>query len=141
VNAPTTWVMITCPQCDQVNRLPAEALLVELDRSGRRTDDVGGVATWACAFCLDLVSRTLGAAGIGWLVAVGVATIDEVTFEPVEALPPSSASARSWTYDDLLDLHELMASGDWLNEIMTAANALNTKAFRGPSGPPRGTSW
>jgi hypothetical protein len=136
-----TWVVITCPRCDDISRLPAQALLLEVEGSGGRTDEAGGAVTWACAACLGLVSRTLQEADIVRLVAAGVATIDERSFEPVEPLPPSAAWAATLTYDDLLDLHQLMARSDWLNEVMTGAGASNTKGFPGPSGPPHPASW
>ena len=142
-----TFVTISCQTCGLSTTLPVDALLLtaapddarssgrELgdDRAADRDQTVGTV-TWTCAGCDDLVSARLDWAALLTLVSAGATLLedpdsdedpgsDEDDVIEEDALPPHpeiSAGGAPLTRDDLLALHELLASDHWFSQVTDA---------------------
>jgi len=138
----TTFASISCPGCDRTSLVPVDALLVSValdDRApsaglpdperGSSAAATAGTVAWACDTCADLVSAPLGWRALLALVTAGATLLDEAADEAddadeaadeaADALPPhpeNPAGGAPLTLDDLLALHELLASGTWFDQ-------------------------
>ena len=127
-----SFFSITCQACGLTSTVPVDALLVSvavddhLTTTGlpeadaeARVDDAGTVA-WTCDGCADLTTGRLGWAALLTLVTAGATLLDEATDE-AQATPPlhpeQPAAGAPLEYDDLLALHELLASDTWFDQV------------------------
>jgi hypothetical protein len=130
----TTFASISCPGCDRTSLVPVDALLVSValedpgpgaGRPDSAQDSSGtapaGTVAWACHTCADLVSAPLGWRALLALVTAGATLLDEADDDEADdELPPhpeSPAAGAPLTYDDLLAMHELLASGAWFDQV------------------------
>ena len=121
----TTFASISCPGCDRTSLVPVDALLVSVSLDDRAADSPpAGTLGFACDICLDLVAVPLGWAALLALVTAGATLLDEADDDqPYDERPPhpeNPAAGAPLTHDDLLALHELLASGTWFDQVATA---------------------
>lgn len=115
-----TEISIDCPRCGTSAAVPDAALLVTIAGDDAAPELAGHVA-WLCATCADLVTVPIGWAALLTLVTAGAALLDEEGGG--ESLPPHPerpVAGPAFTPDDLLELHELLASDAWFEAITTA---------------------
>jgi hypothetical protein len=129
-----SFFSITCQACGLTSTVPVDALLVSvavddhLTTTGlpeadaeARVDHAGTVA-WTCDACADLTTGRLGWAALLTLVTAGATLLDEATDEAPATPPPhpeQPSAGEPLEYDDLLALHELLASDTWFDQVST----------------------
>ena len=95
----------SCPTCDELQTMdPAEVIL-------HISDDGIGRYVFACALCSTMVSRELASRSLDLLIAAGVTPIDTAS----AAAEPGPARL---TLDDLLDLHQLLSTDSWFEQLV-----------------------
>jgi hypothetical protein len=109
-------VEITCPDCALRVGVPARGLLLEVSAA---TADAasGAIAAWICQNCRSLVQREVGWGDLARLAAAGAHLLDDADAEPAPSHPESPPAGPPLRYDDVLDLHLLLAGLDWFSEI------------------------
>ena len=136
-----SFVTISCQTCSLSSTLPVEALLLTVTPDGasaagrelgddRAADSVwtAGTVAWTCASCDDLVSARLDWAALLALVTAGATVLEDPDSDEGEedALlphPENPAGGAPLTRDDLLALHELLASDTWFAQVSAAGCA------------------
>jgi hypothetical protein len=131
-----TFVTITCQTCSLAATVPVDALLVSLAVDDRRTTpglldadpdasadnvDNAGTVAWTCNRCADLTTAQLDWPALLTLVTAG-ATLLDAADEAHADLPPhpeQPAAGAPLNHDDLLALHELLASDTWFDQVTT----------------------
>ena len=130
----TTFVSITCQACGLNSDVPVDALLVSLavgdhqpgtEFPGTGVDaaeaaDAAGTVAWTCNRCADLVTAQLDWRALLTLVTAGVTLLDDAGLEALPPHPEHPEPGASLTRDDLLALHELLASDTWFDQVTTA---------------------
>jgi hypothetical protein len=124
-----SFVSITCPACGVTGTVPVDALLVSLavgdDRAATSllepdmdagVDNAATVA-WACGGCADLTTGQLDWPALLTLVTAGATVLDDATDEARPPHPEQRTAGAPLTRDDLLALHELLASGTWFDQV------------------------
>lgn len=114
-----TAIDLTC-QCGAAGPVPAEALLASAN-----VEDLdphfAGVVSWICSCCRQVVTAQLAWREFLTLITVGVPLIEEDSdSEAVPDFPPHPEhpiSGRSFIPDDLLELHELLATDGWFSAL------------------------
>ena len=131
-----TVIAIQCPACSTTDRIPAPALLVDVDVPG---DDLGAgeagpaaTVTWVCGSCADLVSVPVDWAPLLAVISAGATLVDSSSelddarglgFEDGRPVHPESPTGGGrLTPDDLLDFHQRLDAADWLDELCTPAD-------------------
>ena len=128
-----SFVSITCQACGLTSTVPVDALLVSVAVADHRTTtrlleagaeasvDNAGTVAWTCGGCADLTTGQVDWPALLTLVTAGAAVLDDATDE---ARPPHpeqpSADGPPLTRDDLLAMHELLASDTWFDQVTTA---------------------
>jgi len=102
-------ISTTCRQCGTVTVDPA-SLRIHLN------DDRVSYFSCSCPLCLDTLGGTVGTEVARSLVARGV-SLSEDPFS-VEVL--ERPTGARFSLDDLLDLHELLESDDWFDELQAS---------------------
>lgn len=133
-----TFVTISCQTCCLSSTLSVDALLLTLapdgtsaagreraDDSSAAEDRTAGTVAWACARCDDLVSARLDWATLLALVAAGASLLedpdsDERAGDTLPRHPENPAGGAPLTPDDVLALHELLASDTWFAQVSPA---------------------
>ena len=82
--------------------------------------DTAGTVAWTCNGCADLVTAQVDWRALLTLVTAGVTFLDDAAPEALPPHPEQPEPGAPLTRDDLLALHELLASGTWFDEITTA---------------------
>ncbi len=119
-----TFVSLTCRACGLTSTVPVEALLVSVaagtsgDAAGN-ADDAGTVA-WTCDSCADLTTARLDWPALLTLVTAGATVLGDATPEDLPPHPEHPAAGAAMTHDDLLALHELLATDSWFDQVTTA---------------------
>jgi hypothetical protein len=125
-------VSITCQACGLTSTVPVDALLVSVAVDDHRTTtgpldadadarvDNAGTVAWTCGGCADLTTGQLDWPALLTLVTAGVTVLDDATHEARPPDPEQPSSAAPLTRDDLLTLHELLASDTWFDQVTTA---------------------
>ncbi|MGH3666487.1 MAG: hypothetical protein ACRDU8_10450 [Egibacteraceae bacterium] len=108
-----TTIKATCPACGEVGLTPAD---IEL-RVAPDADDSSFYA-FECPTCLKVVRKPADARVVQLLISGGV--------EVRAAEPPPRRLVERFdgpriTHDDLLDFHALLATDDWLDDLLGAA--------------------
>ena len=118
-----TTASIECPRCGTPSMVPVDALLVTVAVD---EDDaqLAGYASWLCASCTDLVASPVGWPSLLTLITEGAALLEEDSDDPLPPHPESPVNGPTLTRDDLLELHELLASETWF-DALTAARCTN----------------
>jgi hypothetical protein len=103
-----TTIRATCPTCGEVGLTPDQVEL-HVDPSGHRQASY----CFDCPTCLELISKPADERIIRLLASGGV---------PVREWPPSSGpqqpSGPLFTYDDLLDFHDLLRTDSWFEDLV-----------------------
>lgn len=108
-----TTIKATCPACGEVALTPEEIELM-VHSAGQN----GASYAFTCPTCLGLVRKPADDRIVRLLVSGGVQVIEAESADiPAEVLEHPVA-APALTYDDLLDLHELLASDDWYERLL-----------------------
>lgn len=116
-----TRIRTTCPRCGEVELRPDE---LELRIVGWDEEDVreGSTYLFDCPSCADEIVKPADARIAQLLTTGGVPVI--CTADPLEdASPPRPPHPEGvpdgppLTFDDLLDLHELLATDDWFERL------------------------
>lgn len=122
-------ITTTCPSCRLRARLSTDEIVLRSQRSGKAP------ATWLtflCHTCEALASTTVADATRDRLVEAGIA-VEHMTRSPERA-----AIRRPFSLDDLLDLHLLLASPDWfqqLEQLTTPSHRPGRRLGAHPSPP------
>jgi len=128
----TTFVSITCQECGLTSTVPVDALLVSVAVDDHQTGtgfpdtevdaanaaDTAGTVAWTCDNCADLVTAELDWPALLTLVTAGVTLLDDATAEALPPHPEHPEPGASLTRDDLLALHELLASDRWFDQVL-----------------------
>lgn len=122
-----TRIRATCPSCGEVELRPDE---IELLVVGADPDDVGDGSTYRfdCPACCDEVAKPADARIARLLTSGGVPVT--CTGDPEVEAVVAAAMGRivhregivvgpKLTTDDLLDLHELLQTEDWFDQLST----------------------
>jgi hypothetical protein len=121
----TRVVNIACQRCGDTSTVPVDALLVSV--AVEDEDTTAGIIAWTCDSCADLVTAALDWRALLTLVTAGATLLDDASDTDSEALPPHPESPTGGTplsRDDLLALHELLASDSWFDQL-TSAGSVN----------------
>jgi hypothetical protein len=116
-----TTIQINCADCGTGDPVPAEALLASADIEDPDTHFAGAVS-WICSGCRRLTNTRIDWHQLLLLITAGVSILDEGTDHHADRdLPPHpehpSFNTGSFTADDILDLHELLAAEGWFNAL------------------------
>ena len=128
----TTFVSITCQECGLTSTVPVDALLVSVAVDDHQTGtgstdtevdaanaaDTAGTVAWTCNSCADLVTAKLDWRALLTLVTAGVTILDDAAPEALPPHPEHPEPGASLTRDDLLALHELLASETWFDQVL-----------------------
>jgi len=128
----TTFVSITCQECCLTSTVPVDALLVSVALDDHQTGtglpetevdaanaaDTAGTVAWTCDSCADLVTAKLDWRALLTLVTAGVTFLDDAGPEALPPHPEHPEPGASLTRDDLLALHELLASDRWFDQVL-----------------------
>jgi len=129
-----SFVSITCQACGLSSSVPVDALLVSVadaDTTTRPLDadvdasvDTAGTVAWTCGGCADLTTGQLNWPALLTLVTAGATVLDDATDEARPSHPEQPSAGAPLTRDDLLALHELLASDTWFDQV-TSAGCVN----------------
>ncbi len=119
-----TRIRASCPSCGEVDLRPADlTLTIVRDADGQVAD--GSAYRFRCPACTHVVAKPADAR-IADLLRTGGVEAEE--FEPANEdadqrpphpeLPPDGPRL---THDDLLDLHLLLATGSWFEQLLTTS--------------------
>lgn len=134
-----SFVSITCQDCGHTSTIPVDALLVSVvvdayqpESALPGTDAVtAGAVAWTCDGCADLTAADLDWNALLTLITAGVTVLDDATPEELPPHPEQPSAGAPLTHDDLLALHELLASDRWFDQVITPAAAVKSAPFRG----------
>jgi hypothetical protein len=110
-----TTINIDCSQCRENLSLPAEAMLATA-AAGDDTD-IAGVVCWICDGCEDVVSAQLRWPEFLRLIRAGVPLMEEDLEVELPPHPEHPREGLAITPDDLLELHELLATDTWFSAL------------------------
>ena len=129
-----TFVSITCQACGLTSTVPVDALLVfvavddpqtgtglpDREVDGASAADTAGTVAWTCDSCADLVTAQLDWPALLTLVTAGATLLDDAAPEALPPHPERPSGGAPLTRDDVLALHELLASDTWFDQVTTA---------------------
>lgn len=110
-----TRIRASCPTCGEVDLRPDDVMLHVVRAPDGLISD-GSEYRFQCPSCADQVTKPADER-IAQLLTTGGVTVAEALPE----LPPHPefpAAGPSFTPDDLLDLHFLLAQPDWFTELV-----------------------
>jgi hypothetical protein len=109
-----TVVSIRCVRCTTTSTPELLALLLEVVGSDL-DENAGAIVNWICSGCSSLVSCPVDWPDFLNLVSAGALVVDEE--DPRPTYPESALQGPAWRPDDLLDLHALLLTHDWFDEL------------------------
>lgn len=121
-----TTIQLRCVQCGTQDVVRADAMMASVD-VGELDAHLAGVATWICSHCQQVTTAELAWQPFITLVACGVPLLEER--EDDEAAddrlphPEGPTGAPAFTPDDLLELHELLATDTWFSTLSAVSDA------------------
>ena len=131
-----TFASITCQACGHTSTVPVDALLVSValdddhrtatalpDADASTAADTPGAVAWTCDACADLTTARLDWPALLTLVTAGASLLDDATHEALTPHPEHPTAGAPVIRDDLLALHELLASDTWFDQV-TAVGCL-----------------
>jgi hypothetical protein len=115
-----TSVKLICFQCGTADVVPADAMLASVG-SGELDAHLGGIVSWICGICHTITTAELAWQPFIALVTAGVLLLEEDEDpelpDDLSPHPEHPISGRTFTHDDLLELHELLATDNWFSEL------------------------
>ncbi len=127
-------IRATCPMCtDEVDLRPHEITLHLVDPI--RSDAVDGNRYgFQCPSCEVFVVKPAGEHAVELLLEGGVelSTDTHAPWERGPRHPEDPAGGPAFTADDLLDLHQKLASDDWFEELQSLTDLQPRPARRWP---------
>jgi hypothetical protein len=132
-------VSIDCPTCGASISVPADALLVAV-AADDNDPNVAATVSWVCATCADLTAVLVGWPALLTLITAGVQLLDE-NEDPLPLHPENPAAGAGFTPDDLLKLHELLASDTWFDTLAASQPHDSSTARSSASSPGGPISW
>jgi hypothetical protein len=114
-----TMINIDCATCGATNVLPAGAVLATAGVADLDSQ-FGGQVGWICSGCLQMVWASVSWQAFLDLLLAGVPLIEEDAETDLPPHPEHPMSCRALSRDDLLDLHELLATDDWFSALAPA---------------------
>jgi hypothetical protein len=129
-----TFVSITCQACGLRSTVPVDALLVFVSVDNHQSGtglpatevdaasaaDTADTVAWTCDSCADLVTAQLDWPALLTLVTAGATLLDDVAPAALPPHPEHPSGGAPLTRDDLLALHELLASDTWFDQVTTS---------------------
>jgi hypothetical protein len=133
-----TVVSLTCGLCGTTDTVPVGAVLASVNVEGI-DDHHAGCVGWMCSCCAQMVTSMVAWHPFLILLTAGVPLLDDVPNEdwapaesnaefdgshgspPAPHLPPhpeQPCGGERFTPDDLLTLHELLATDDWFAQLI-----------------------
>jgi hypothetical protein len=122
-----TFVSIDCPACAITATVPVDALLVSVVGDEFRTephetgasggDGTAATVAWTCDTCADLTSIDIAWPSLLTLVTAGATVLDDAKEDELPPHPEHPVVGAPLTRDDLLALHELLASDTWIDQV------------------------
>ena len=120
-----TTIQLRCVQCGTEDVVRADAMMASVD-VGELDAHLAGVATWICSHCQQVTTAELAWQPFITLVACGVPLLEECEDdEPTDDRPPhpeGRTNLRTFTRDDLLELHELLATDTWFSALSAVSD-------------------
>jgi hypothetical protein len=124
-------VHINCEECALTSAVPVDALLVSvavdeamLDDASLEPADAPGsdttaaIVAWTCDSCADLVTSWIDWRALLTLVTAGATLLDDASdSDDLPPHPEHPAGGTPLSRDDLLSLHELLASDSWFDQV------------------------
>lgn len=125
-----TFVNIKCPACGIATTIPVDALLVSVagddpdpgllpEMGAPGSDGTAATVAWACDSCADLTSIEIDWPTLLTLVTAGATLLDEASDDELPPHPEHPTAGAPLTPDDLLALHELLASDTWFDQVVS----------------------
>lgn len=118
-----TIVSIECGRCDAVAEVPTRSLLLDVGQPEAADHEVGGVVSWICPACEDLISQPVPWSMLLLLLSAGALLLDESDDPPVPH-PESPPDGPALSSDDILDLHTALESPTWFADLASTADSL-----------------
>jgi len=115
-------ISVDCTECGANNLLPAGALLATATAD---SVDVhcGGELTWICGACQEVVWAPVGWRSFLLLMQAGVPLLEEDLENHRPPHPEHPQENHAFTLDDLLDLHELLATDEWFSGLSLSCSS------------------
>lgn len=118
-----TRIRATCPLCGEVDLTPDD-LTLTIVRGDRGNVTGESSYRFACPDCAEIVVKPADARIARLLETGGVAVetrvltnVDVAETPPLPPHPERAAGGPPLSYDDVLDLHLLLASDDWFDRL------------------------
>ena len=115
-----TTIRATCPSCGEVDLTP-EQIVLTVVRAEEAPVGPESHYAFTCPSCTVRVEKPADER-IAHLLTTGGVSVSVVDDEsdPRPSHPEVPPAGPALTYDDLLDLHELLASDHWYDELLSA---------------------
>lgn len=112
-----TTIRVTCPQCGAIDLTPGEIELrvVESDGPGIGVDSH---YTFTCTSCGVRIAKPADEKVAEILKSGGVAIEFIGACTLTDPHPESPPEGPQLTYDDLIDLHDLLETEDWFDHLL-----------------------
>lgn len=112
-----TTIRVTCPQCGAIDLTPGdiELRVVESDGPGIGSDSH---YTFTCTSCGVRVAKPADEKVADILKSGGVVTEVVAPTATPDPHPESPPGGPQLTYDDLIDLHNLLETDDWFGQLL-----------------------
>ena len=107
-----TTIRATCPTCGEVGLTPDE---IELRVDER--DTTASFYAFACPSCFGTVRKPADERVVRLLISGGVEVLDPAPVEPPARRLSERFDGPRITHDDILDMHALLESDDWFNQL------------------------
>lgn len=119
-----TRIRASCPSCGEVDLRPADlTLTIVRDADGQVAD--GSAYRFRCPACTHVVAKPADARIADLLRTGGVQAEErQQDHDPVDRRPPhpeAPPGGPRLTHDDLLDLHLLLTTNDWFEQLLTTS--------------------
>jgi hypothetical protein len=109
-------IKVTCIECGEKNAVTAGALMATATADDLGTEFAGSVG-WICSGCDQLVSTPVAWRVLVDLINAGVPLVDENVVVDLPPHPEHPDNGQDLTPDDLLEMHELLATDDWFSAL------------------------
>jgi hypothetical protein len=130
-----TSANITCPACGTTATVPVDALLVSVagddldtgfppETAAPGVEGTAATVAWTCDTCSDLTSIEIDWPALLTLVTAGATLLDDARDDELPPHPEHPTAGAPLTRDDLLVLHELLASDTWFDQV-TSTGCMN----------------
>lgn len=114
-----TTIKATCPTCGEVALTP-EDIELRIDRSGEGDSSYA----FTCPACMCVVRKPADERIVRLLISGGVAVAELPDVEPTSS---ERFDGPAFTHDDLLDFHQLLATEEWFDDLLTLVRRENVR--------------